>query len=145
MDYLTNTHNLLNMKTTLYEASYLKIELDETLECMFVTWTGYTASEQFRAGVDKIIELMAEYKVTKSITDVTEHRVIGLEDQEYAIQASTKFSEDFWEVKRAIITPKDVFARFGIKQVSQTVIQQTGQQRKFFNNLEEAKNWIREQ
>ncbi len=66
--------------------------------------------------------------------------MIGLEDQEYAIQASTKFSKEFWEVSRAIITPKDVFARFGIKQVSQSVIKQIGQQRKFFNNLEEAKN-----
>jgi hypothetical protein len=64
-----------------------------------------------------------------------------MEDQEYAVQISTRFSKEKWAVIRAIITPKDVFARFGIKQVSQAVKGQTEQNRRFFNNLEDAKTW----
>ncbi len=130
---------------TLYETPYLKIDLDDSLPGLLITWTGYTVSEQFRSGIDKIVELMEAHKITKTVTDVTEHRVIGMDDQEYAVQISTKFSQEKWPVARAIITPKDVFARFGVKQVSQAVGQQTEQDRKFFNNLEEAKDWIKTQ
>jgi hypothetical protein len=126
---------------TLYETPYLKIDLDDTLPGLLITWTGYTSSEHFRSGIDKIVELMEVHKITKTITDVTEHLVIGMEDQEYAVQISTRFSKEKWAVIRAIITPKDVFARFGIKQVSQAVKGQTEQNRRFFNNLEDAKTW----
>lgn len=130
---------------TLYETPYLKIDLDDTLPGLVITWVGFTNSEQFRSGIDKIVELMEAHKITKTITDVTDHRVIGMEDQEYAIQASTKFSKEKWPVIRAIITPKDVFARFGVKQVSQAVKQQAEQDRRFFSNLEEAETWIKAQ
>ncbi len=53
------------MKTVLHELPYLKIELDKAFACLMVTWTGYTTSEQFRAGVDKIIELMGNTRLLK--------------------------------------------------------------------------------
>jgi|GEM_PF-7043248 len=126
----------------LYEKSYLTIALDREIEALVVTWKGFTLSVDFRAGIDKVFEFMAEHKVKKSMTDLVEHRVISSEDQEYAAKRSVEFTRQFWEVKRALITPKDVFARFGIKQVNQQVAKEIPQDREFFLTREDAKAWL---
>ncbi|MCU0448132.1 MAG: hypothetical protein MUE85_24795 [Microscillaceae bacterium] len=126
----------------LYETEHLKIELDDEISAMIVTWRGFTSSEEFRAGVDKILALMAEHDVKRTITDLSEHRVISTEDQDYAAHASLHFTRDHWQVKRALITPKDVFTRFGIKQVNAQIAKEEQQNRQFFATMEEARVWI---
>lgn len=128
----------------LFEKPYLTIVLDEELQAIIVTWKGFTPSQDFRAGIDKIFELMAAHKIKKSITDLVEHRVIGAEDQEYAAKRSVEFTRQYWQVKRALITPKDVFARFGIKQVNQQVAKEEQQERQFFLTMEDAREWIKQ-
>ena len=128
----------------LFEKPYLTIVLDEELQAIIVTWKGFTPSQDFRAGIDKIFELMAAHQIKKSITDLVEHRVIGAEDQEYAAKRSVEFTRQYWQVKRALITPKDVFARFGIKQVNQQVAKEEQQERQFFLTMEDAREWIKQ-
>jgi hypothetical protein len=126
----------------LYETEHLLIELDDEISGLIITWRGFTSSDEFRAGVDKIVALMAEHNIKRTITDLTEHRVISTEDQDYAAHASLNFTREHWEVKRALITPKDVFTRFGIKQVNAQIAKEEQQIRQFFATLEEAKVWI---
>ncbi|TAE14435.1 MAG: hypothetical protein EAZ95_09920 [Bacteroidetes bacterium] len=109
---------------------------------MHITWKGFTPSHDFRAGIDKVFELMAEHSIKKTLTDLVEHRVIGAEDQEYAAKRSVEFSNQYWQVKRALITPKDVFARFSVKQVNQKVAQEESQDRQLFLNQEDALAWL---
>jgi hypothetical protein len=127
---------------TLFEKPYLHIVLDKTNEIMLITWKGFTPSHDFRTGIDKVFELMAEHSIKKTLTDLVEHRVIGAEDQEYAAKRSVEFTHQFWQVKRALITPKDVFARFSIKQVNQKVAQEETQDRQLFLNEEDALAWL---
>lgn len=129
----------------LYETNYLKIVFDEEIQGLIITWIGFTSSENFKSGVDKIVSIMAERNIAKTITDLTEHRVIGAEDQTYAANTSIEFDRTHWKVKRAIITPKDVFTRFGIKQVNAQVAKTESQERRFFATIEEAKLWLNEE
>jgi hypothetical protein len=126
----------------LYHSDHLNIELEDTIPCLLITWKGFTSSEVFRAGVDKILALMEEYQIHKTITDLTNHRVIGIEDQDYAAKKSLEFDRTHWAVKRALIRPKDVFTRFGIKNVNQMVEKENHQDRQFFENIEEAIAWL---
>ena len=126
----------------LFEKPYLTIFLDQELEALVVTWKGFTPTHEFRAGIDKVFELMIQHKIKKSLTDLVEHRVISAEDQEYAAKRSVEFTHQYWNVKRALITPKDVFARFGIKQVNQKVAQEEQQDRQLFLTHEDARAWL---
>lgn len=126
----------------LYEKPYLTVSLDHEIETLVVVWKGFTPSHEFRAGIDKIFELMAQLKIKKTLTDLVEHRVIGADDQEYAAKRSVDFSHQYWNVKRALITPKDVFARFGIKQVNQKVAKEETQDRELFLTYEDARAWL---
>ncbi len=130
------------MMEILFEKPYLTIALDRELEALIVTWKGFTPSQDFRAGIDKVFEFMTLHNIKKSMTDLVEHRVIGAEDQEYAAKRSVEFTRQYWEVKRALITPKDVFARFGIKQVNQQVAKEEQQDRQFFLTHEDARAWL---
>jgi hypothetical protein len=127
----------------LFEKPYLTVVLDTDIEGLVITWKGFTPSQDFRAGIDKIFELMAEHSIKKTLTDLVEHRVIGAEDQEYAAKRSVEFTHQYWQVKRALITPKDVFARFGVKQVNQKVAQEEQQDRQLFLTHEDAREWLR--
>jgi hypothetical protein len=127
----------------LFEKPYLTIALDADIQGLVITWKGFTPSQDFRAGIDKIFELMAEHHIKKTLTDLVEHRVIGAEDQEYAAKRSVEFTNQFWQVKRALITPKDVFARFGVKQVNQKVAQEEQQDRQLFLTHEDAREWLK--
>ncbi len=127
----------------LHETDYLKVVYEDDIPGLIITWKGFTTSEEFCQGVDVIMNLMAARKITKTLTDLTEHRVISAEDQEYAAQRSIQFSHENWEVKRAIITPKDVFTRFGIKQVNSAVAKEVSQKREFFSNQAEAIHWLK--
>ncbi|TAE74352.1 MAG: hypothetical protein EAZ85_04780 [Bacteroidetes bacterium] len=130
------------METTLYETNYLKIIHNSEHNFLFISWIGFTSSQEFRDGINHIFDLMNQHQIKKTITDITEHKVISTEDQEYAAKLSIDFSRNFWDVKRALIPPKDVFARFSIKQVNAQVAKQEAQERRFFINYEEAFEWI---
>ncbi len=133
------------METILYETNYLKIIHNSEHNFLFISWIGFTSSQEFRDGIDHIFTLMIENQVRKTITDITEHKVISTEDQEYAARLSVDFSRKYWDAKRALIPPKDVFARFSIKQVNAQVAKQQAQERRFFENYEDAFEWIIEE
>ncbi len=126
----------------LYQTNYLSIEYDDSVPYLYITWKGYTSSEEFRAGLDRIFQTMLDKKISKTLTDIREHKVIGIEDQEYASKRSIEFDKNNWKVARALIIPKDVFARFAIKNVNNATIQE-GQERKMFSEVDDAKEWLK--
>lgn len=65
-------------------------------------------------------------------------------DQEYVIQRSLEFSKEYGDIKRALIVPKDVFAKFAMKNVNQKIIEADNQLRQTFDNMEEAIEWLKE-
>ncbi len=132
------------MDELLHETPYLSISYNADIPTLIVKWVGFTSSQQFRDGIDKVFEFMAEKKITSTITDISEHKVISTEDQEYAATRSVEYTQQFGNVKRALITPQDVFARFSIKQVNAQVSKQDNQDRRFFGSIEDAKEWLLE-
>lgn len=132
------------MNTTVYETKYLKIIHNTEFNFLYINWIGFTSSQEFRDGIDHIFTLMIEHEIKKTITDITEHKVISTDDQEYAATLSVDFSRKYWQVKRALIPPKDIFARFSIKQVNAQVAKQEAQERRFFADYDEALEWIKE-
>lgn len=132
------------MEEILYETPYLHIIYNNEIPTLIVKWIGFTSSQQFRDGIDKVFECMADKKITSTITDISQHKVISTEDQEYAATRSVQYTQEYGEVKRAIITPQDVFARFSIKQVNAQVSKQDNQDRRFFGTIDDAKEWLLE-
>ncbi len=132
------------MDELLYETQYLTIAYNAEIPTLIVKWTGFTSSQQFRDGIDKIFAYMAEKNITSTITDISEHKVIATEDQEYAAKRSVEYTQQYGVVKRALITPQDAFARFSIKQVNAQVSKQDNQDRRFFGSIEDAKEWLLE-
>lgn len=126
----------------LLNEKYLNVSLDQNNGILHVKWTGFTSSQEFRQGIDQVFSLMAEHKIQKTLTDVSEHKVISTEDQDYATRRSVEFTRNYWSVKRALITPKDVFARFGLKQVNNKVAKEDQQERQVFDNEDSALEWL---
>jgi len=126
----------------LHQTPYLTIEFQEDI--LFVTWRGFTESNAFREGIQNVFKCMEEHQITKKLTDISEHQSVSMEDQEYATQVSLDFSKKTdLKVKRALITPKNVFARFAVRNVNNNVQKFEEQERKMFDNQEEALHWLK--
>lgn len=128
----------------LYETKQLKIESNEDFGGLLITWRGFSRSDEFREGIEKTYEIILERNIHKTLTDISEHQGITPADQEYVIQRSLEFSQTYGELKRAIIIPKDVFAKFAMKNVNQKIIEADNQLRKTFDNIEDAIAWLKE-
>ncbi|TAF68121.1 MAG: hypothetical protein EAZ55_00805 [Cytophagales bacterium] len=127
----------------LYENPNLSITYHAEIPCLVIVWRGFTNSQVFREGLEKIFQHMVETKVRKTLTDIREHKGIGIDDQNFAAQKSVEFDQTHWKVKRALIMPKDVFARFAVKNVNAAVNQQDHQDRQMFGDYDSAIAWLK--
>ena len=130
------------MKNLLYEHKNLKIEEDTSFQGLLLTWNGFTNDEEFKVCIDKSLEYIGEYAATRLIHDMTNSQGISPKSQEYASTQSKKITEKLGQIKRALIMPKDVFAKFSVNNVNQRTIVEDGQIRRNFQSYEEARDWL---
>lgn len=131
----------------LFREENLTVELLGENDALLMTWSGYTSHENYIQLLDEIYALILKHKIKRTIHDVSSHKGITPQSQDYAIQQSLDFSKKHWDIeKRAMVfSPnQDVFSKFGIqrfvKKVEEANFEQ--QHREFFDNLEEAKAWL---
>ena len=91
--------------------------------------------------------MILEHNVKRTLHDVSDHKGITPQSQDYAAQRSIEFSKKHWDIeKRALVfsPDQDVFSKFGIQRFVKKVEDASyeDQKRDFFDNLEEAKAWL---
>jgi hypothetical protein len=111
--------------------TYLTIGIDETVPCVVDVWTGaFGSRENFRNGVEKVVEVLIEKKYSKWLADLS--RMEGSWD-----------SSREWMLKelmpRAI---KDVFARLSTQD---TVVKLHNYQLRQFDDWQQAREWLKSQ
>ena len=125
----------------------LTVELLKEHHTLLMTWKGYTSHDNYTRLLDKIYDLILEHNVKRTLHDVSDHKGITPQSQDYAAQRSIEFSKKHWDIeKRALVfsPDQDVFSKFGIQRFVKKVEDASyeDQKRDFFDNLEEAKAWL---
>lgn len=127
----------------LHQDKHLNIEYIPSQHALIMIWEGYTNDDIYREAIDRIIDFMEKYDITKTLHDVSKHKGISPEAQEYATKRSLEFSQKNWNVKRALVLSKDIFAKFSTENFVKTVTEKgENQHREFFESLEDAKKWL---
>lgn len=120
------------------------IYFDPHANHVVMEWYGYATSKQFRKGTEFMLEMLTENKTHKVLADITEMDIIGREDQLWldsdflprAIQAGFKAI--------AIIKPESYFNKVAVESISYKV-DQDKLAISFFDNIPEAKKWLKHQ
>jgi hypothetical protein len=124
----------------LFQQSYLTIEYDEQLKCLSQHWKGYAKSEQFRAGIQKTIELFKQIKPNKLISNTKELAIITNEDTQWAASYATPLMMASGLKYMAFIVPANVFTQASVNNFKS----KTGDalQIQYFDDLSKAKAWL---
>lgn len=134
----------MTAKTLLNTPHYTVKHIPEQ-NALLAVWNGYTSDRVYMNAIDRIISLMVEHNINKTLHDISKHKGISPKSQKYAAKRSIEFNRNYWSVKRAIVLPPnhDIFSKFAVKNfVNEAKKQDTSQDREFFPSLEDALSWL---
>lgn len=127
----------------LFEEKYLTIHHNEEVSCIHMQWTGFATTEHYKHGMNTGLEKVREKKVSKWLADMADMGAISPEDQ--------KWTNEDWFPRllgagirtAAVVTSKDVFNQLAVKKIGQDMTDNSYTMY-FFDNLEEAKEWLKD-
>jgi len=126
-----------------YDTEYLKIEYLEDLHAGIGNWFGFVEDENYKAGLNKMIDFYKEKKVNKWIANLTKMEAISPELQDWAnndwfpraIEAGVKYM--------AIVVSEDVFNQLAVENIMTQVTDVITTH--YFSSVDEAKEWMKKQ
>lgn len=125
-----------------YDKRWMTVRFDESAQAVLQEWKGYAEGEEYRSGLDVLIDLMRQKNSCRLLADCRQLGPIAQVDQHWtrqdweprAVAAGLRFV--------AIVSPKAAVARLSIKQMVAKVnnIEVTTNH---FDDLESARAWLR--
>ncbi len=126
---------------TYFNESFITVEYNEELNTVCPVWKEAPTSEEFRLGMNKVIEAMKEYNTGILKSDTAK---IGAMDPEDGTWSATDWLDRAVKVgyrKFAVIISPDIFAQMSVED---TLNQVNGVEIKYFPSDAEATAWIKE-
>ena len=106
-------------------------------------WKGFASSAMLREVLQKALDLISDHAVYYWLSDNRNMKVIRPADQEYI---NTEWLQEFIsrsEVRKsASLEPEDVFGKISTENIKRVADQLIPFDTAFFNNLEEATQWL---
>jgi hypothetical protein len=123
-----------------FKADYARIDYDAESNAVVFIWLIPGSYDEFRESMEKIMEAEQYFKTGKLIVDTNHQGIIHPDNQKW-------LATDWWEraakighSHAAIIMPKDILAAMS---VDETMARVNGVIVGYFNNMEDAIEWIK--
>jgi hypothetical protein len=113
------------------------ITYDESMPYIMAQWLGYTTSFQYREVHEKLLSLMKETKTFKLLADNSNLPEISPEDQKWFNNNWLPRAIKEGYTALVILTGKSKFAQVTFNNLYQNVLTV-----KYFDNLDQAKQWL---
>ncbi len=120
---------------------FIQISYDEKVPCVIMQWKDFATSTEFKLGLNKGLELLMEKKTGNWLADLRKMDVIDPDDEQWS-------NEDWFPraiaggvKKMALIPSEDIFNKLSVENIMNEVAG-TGLIIHYFENPEEAKNWL---
>jgi hypothetical protein len=125
-----------------FDKKFLQIEYLEDIHAGIGNWNGFVSENDYKEGLNKMIDFYIEKKVSKWIANLSKMEAISPELQEWAnndwfpraLKAGVQYM--------AIIVPEDVFNQFAVENIMTKVGEALTTH--YFSNVDDAKKWIKQ-
>lgn len=112
-----------------------------------VSWVDYPSSDEFREGMNKILDTMEEHGLEKILTETSRLGAISPEDQEWVLADWVPRSQQRITYKAiALVLSTDIFNQLSIDSImadERATTTQTGTlQQRYFDSLEAGRAWL---
>ena len=127
-----------------YKEDYLLIEYEEEGACAVMRWGESPSSEQYREGNEKVLEALEQGDSPSILIDLKDLSILmSLSDQVWTAKEWLPKVLEKKIAKLAIVTPQSFVTQIAIKSIYGALPQQDVNLG-FFEDFEEAKNWVQE-
>jgi len=104
-------------------------------------WDGYATSSQFKEGTELMLNTLIQTNSFKVLADIKDMILIGMEDQQWLHDHFLPRAIKFGFKAIAIIKPDSYFNKVAVDSISYKV-DKDKLSINFFDNVEEAKEWL---
>lgn len=122
-------------------AKVYSIFFDESIDAVVMKWTGYATSQDFKEGTELMLNTLIKNNTFKVLADVKDMTIIAREDQEWLNNVFLPRAIEFGFKVIAIIKPEPYFNKVAMESISQR-INKHRLSLQFFDNLEDARDWL---
>ena len=120
------------------------IYFDKDINAVVMKWQGYATSNQFKEGTELMLNTLINYNGSKVLADIKEMTLIGMEDQQWINDVFLPRATRFGFKAIAIIKPRSYFNKIAVETISYKVDKEK-LTINFFDDVEEAKDWLKGQ
>ena len=120
------------------------IYFDKDIDAVVMKWQGYATSNQCKEGTELMLNTLINYNGSKVLADIKEMTLIGMEDQQWINDVFLPRATRFGFKAIAIIKPRSYFNKIAVETISYKVDKEK-LTINFFDDVEEAKDWLKGQ
>ncbi|WP_420581164.1 hypothetical protein [Reichenbachiella sp.] len=106
-------------------------------------WIGFCTFDEIKAVAQRIIDAVTFEGARKVLYDAREIEVLDEESQKYIAGDFTKEMIKVGIEYSATVSPLDVFAKFSVDDIQNTIKIPEASHNKFFQDVEEAFDWLK--
>ena len=118
------------------------IYFDDEINTVVMEWNGYATSKQFKQGTELMLNMLIKNNCSKVLADIKDMKIIAMEDQQWLNEEFLPRATTFGFKAIAIVKPHYYFNKVAVETISYKVDKEK-LTINFFDNSEEAKEWLR--
>jgi hypothetical protein len=127
-----------------FQESFVKISWDEDAQAVVIEWLGPARGENLKIGLNAGLKLLAEKNKGKWLADTKKLGVFGKTDEEWANTDWLPRAVTAGLRKMAFVIPESALGRMTLDAVIRNSTREgLGLESAFFDNLEDARAWLR--
>jgi hypothetical protein len=127
----------METKTDIYN-----IYFDKEIHAVIMEWNGYATSKQFKEGTELMLNTLIKNNCSKVLADIKDMKIIAMEDQQWLNEEFLPRATTFGFKAIAIVKPHYYFNKVAVETISYKVDKEK-LAINFFDNAEEAKEWLK--
>lgn len=124
-----------------FESNYFIVKYSEATHAIVSKWITSPTSEEFRDGLEVLLQAMMHFKTSKMVSDTTYMGALLSKDQEWAASHWYMRASKIGFSHNAIIIPSDIFTEMSVQSTLDAIEDKVTVTR-YFDNLEDAIVWI---
>ncbi len=109
---------------------------------LLVMYKNRATNEEYRANLDKQVELVRQHRITKVVFDLRKMGVLSAENQQYTSQVYMPQITQAGLKHSAMIVPEDIFGEASAKNVTSRVKNEVVFSMHYFKDLNQALAWL---
>ena len=118
------------------------VYFDKEINSVVMEWHGYATSRQFKEGTELMLNTLIKNNSSKVLADIRDMTLIGMEDQQWINDVFLPRATKFGFKAIAIIKPQSYFNKIAVETISYKVDKEK-LTINFFDNIEEAREWLK--